>query len=239
MGVGSASAEPVFLSDVFAGRLSAVSRAVPENRSLWAPQDFGKPGLDKYPAESRTWQPVRSGSLCREGRAGASNCRADCSCRRPAENALTAWPGRLTMEVWLPDDDPSVHLQLPMVRQSRQPPAGSDVAVVPARRPGTERLAAGQIGPGGRPAGCGEQWGRERCTPSRRAFLTRTTKADCRWTRWTPRLSRRVAAPCWTLTISLPDMSGGIHVNLFNNTWGTNYVMWLDDDVRFRFVLRV
>jgi hypothetical protein len=37
----------------------------------------------------------------------------------------------------------------------------------------------------------------------------------------------------------LPGMAGGVHVNLFNNAWGTNYVMWLSDDMRFRFVLRV
>ena len=34
-------------------------------------------------------------------------------------------------------------------------------------------------------------------------------------------------------------MAGGVHVSLFNNTWGTNYVMWLADDMRFRFTLRV
>ena len=26
--------------------------------------------------------------------------------------------------------------------------------------------------------------------------------------------------------------------NLFNNAWGTNYIMWFGEDMRFRFVLR-
>lgn len=35
-----------------------------------------------------------------------------------------------------------------------------------------------------------------------------------------------------------PDMSGGIHVNLYNNVWGTNFPMWCEDDALFRFTLR-
>ena len=31
-----------------------------------------------------------------------------------------------------------------------------------------------------------------------------------------------------------PDLSGGIHCNLFNNAWGTNYIMWFGEDMRFR-----
>jgi hypothetical protein len=36
----------------------------------------------------------------------------------------------------------------------------------------------------------------------------------------------------------LPDMSGGVLVNLYNNTWGTNFPMWFEDDALFRFSLR-
>ena len=35
-----------------------------------------------------------------------------------------------------------------------------------------------------------------------------------------------------------PDLSAGIHCNLFNNAWGTNYIMWFGEDMRFRFLLR-
>ncbi len=37
----------------------------------------------------------------------------------------------------------------------------------------------------------------------------------------------------------LPDMGGGVHVNLYNNVWGTNFPMWFEDDAQFRFRLRV
>ncbi|HAF61376.1 MAG TPA: glycoside hydrolase [Anaerolineaceae bacterium] len=35
-----------------------------------------------------------------------------------------------------------------------------------------------------------------------------------------------------------PDITGGMHFNLLNNVWGTNFPMWFEDDCRFRFTLR-
>ena len=33
-------------------------------------------------------------------------------------------------------------------------------------------------------------------------------------------------------------MTKGIHFSLFTNAWGTNYIQWFGEDMRFRFVLR-
>ena len=43
---------------------------------------------------------------------------------------------------------------------------------------------------------------------------------------------------------NLPDLEQGMHFNLHNNVWGTNYVMWWpyqkgDETIRFRFVVQV
>ena len=35
-----------------------------------------------------------------------------------------------------------------------------------------------------------------------------------------------------------PDLSKGLHSCLFNNCWGTNYVMWYGEDLRARYVIR-
>ena len=35
-----------------------------------------------------------------------------------------------------------------------------------------------------------------------------------------------------------PDLSRGIHSCLYNNAWGTNYIMWYGEDARFRYVLK-
>jgi hypothetical protein len=35
-----------------------------------------------------------------------------------------------------------------------------------------------------------------------------------------------------------PPARGGMHVNLYNNVWGTNFPMWYEEDARFRFAIR-
>ena len=37
---------------------------------------------------------------------------------------------------------------------------------------------------------------------------------------------------------SQPDLTGGVHSNLYNNAWGTNYIMWFGEDMRFRYTVR-
>ncbi len=36
----------------------------------------------------------------------------------------------------------------------------------------------------------------------------------------------------------VPDMRDGVHFNLYNNMWGTNFPMWFEENATFRFVLR-
>lgn len=36
-----------------------------------------------------------------------------------------------------------------------------------------------------------------------------------------------------------PPLENGMHFNLYNNVWGTNFPMWFEDDARFRFVVQV
>jgi hypothetical protein len=33
------------------------------------------------------------------------------------------------------------------------------------------------------------------------------------------------------------NLANGVHSCLLNNAWGTNYIMWYGEDMRFRFVL--
>ncbi len=34
-----------------------------------------------------------------------------------------------------------------------------------------------------------------------------------------------------------PDLAQGVHFSLFNNGWGTNYVQWFGEEMRFRFLI--
>jgi hypothetical protein len=37
---------------------------------------------------------------------------------------------------------------------------------------------------------------------------------------------------------AFPDVSKGAHFSLYNNAWGTNYIQWFGEDLRFRFEVR-
>ncbi len=37
----------------------------------------------------------------------------------------------------------------------------------------------------------------------------------------------------------LPDLAQGFHINLYNNVWGTNFPMWFDESMRFRFTIKL
>ena len=204
----------------------------------WPPQDFGKPGLDKYPVQSRTWQPIRAESF---GGHTVGGYRIVTELHLPdaGESAgLVAWPERMTMEWTLPDDDPSVHLQFQWFgKPANRLPEALWLSFVPVitdtdgwRLDKADQPVAPRdvVSHGGRSLhavtrGASYQDGKGRfaldtldaplIAPGRRALLDFDDKK--------------------------PDLTGGLHVNLFNNAWGTNYVLWLDDDVRFRFVLRV
>jgi len=57
------------------------------------------------------------------------------------------------------------------------------------------------------------------------------------WRRWTHRSLLWEKNRPLNFSTTQPDLAGGIHCNLFNNAWGTNYIMWFGENMRFRFIL--
>ncbi len=45
--------------------------------------------------------------------------------------------------------------------------------------------------------------------------------------------------PLMEFTDALPDLRQGPHFNLFNNLWGTNFPMWFEGDLKFRFNIEI
>lgn len=52
-------------------------------------------------------------------------------------------------------------------------------------------------------------------------------------------LAAPAASPFMPFAPGLPDFSGGVRINLHNNKWGTNFPMWCEGTLRFRFRLRL
>jgi uncharacterized protein DUF5054 len=83
------------------------------NTAKFAANDFGKPGLDRFPVESKMWQPNLQSCSWEENTHGQ---RVVVEMQMPVPERslqqLVSWPGRLTLEVWLPKEEPAVYLTL-------------------------------------------------------------------------------------------------------------------------------
>ena len=203
----------------------------------WAPKDFGKPNIEKFGALSRTWttrlteclsvedrQQHRIVARLRIGDAGA-----------PAP-AVTAWPAELYLDLVLPKSRPVIHIDLTWFgkRPNRLPEAiwltfnpiapqpenwvlsKIEAPVSPADvvRGGNRHMHALSSG-----LAYHDEHGR---------FTIESLDA--------PLVALGEKSPIY-FSNAQPDLSKGIHFSLFNNGWGTNYVQWFGEDMRFRFTI--
>lgn len=207
------------------------------SKEAWASLDFGKPGLADYPAQSRTWHPVRSETF--HGRTNSGHrIVTEMFLPEPCSDALTAWPQRLTLEMTLLDDDPAVHLDFQWFgKAANRLPEALWLSFQPAA-PVVEGWRLDKCGHPVAPRDVISGGGR-----SMHAVTRGVSYSDAHGKLQIDTLDAPLVAPGRKSLLdfddALPDLSGGMHFCLFNNTWGTNYVMWTDDDRRFRFVLRV
>lgn len=200
----------------------------------WAFKDFGKPGIDRFGAQSREWSPTLvnlwSGADSRGYRVLAE-LRVD----DPAAEKLgtVAWPHTMFLELVLPDLAPMVEMnfywfgkvanRLPEAAWLSFYPAASDDGKWSLEKT-NEFISPFDVVPGGNRHihAVTEEF---RC-PN---FVIEALDA--------PVVALGVKSPIF-FTRGQPDLTKGLHFCLHNNTWGTNYVQWFGGDMRFRFILR-
>ncbi|HKO14255.1 MAG TPA: DUF5054 domain-containing protein [Acidobacteriaceae bacterium] len=204
----------------------------------WVAKDFGKPNIERHGAVSRTWHPALSGVSVAKG-ADATRIIAKLEIQDAAAQAsgITAYPGKMYLELLLPDAEPAVHLSFSWFGKpaTRMPEAlwltFNPVAGAPDGwrfdKCG-ESISPFDVVPGGgrrmHAVTTGFRYGEAGNT-----FAVETIDA--------PLIALGERSPL-NFSRSQPDLSGGVHSCLFNNAWGTNYIMWYGENMRFRYVLR-
>ena len=201
--------------------------------------DFSKPGLEKYPAQSRTWQPTLQETLAGED---AQGHRIVAELRFPKADAglaeLISWPERLTMEIRLPKTEPAVHITFQCFNKlanrlaeamwlsfSPDAPDGEGWLLEKVDRPVSPHdvIADGGL--------------------HLHAVTRNVSYRDDKGSFTLETLDAPLVAPGQRALLVFdnhqPDMLEGVHVNLFNNLWGTAFPQWYGDDMLFRFVIRV
>ena len=203
----------------------------------WAFKDFGKPNIEKVEAVSREWHPdsavVRTGEggevqrilielVFNDGQASAAG--------------LASFPRKAYVELVFPRAEASIHLTISWFGKpaTRLPEAlwftfnpiaedakgwsldksGQSVSPFDVAASGNRAMHAVSPGFAYRAA--------------RDVFTVNTLDA--------PVVALGPRTPLG-FTTAQPDLSAGIHSCLFNNAWGTNYIMWYGEDSRFRYIL--
>jgi hypothetical protein len=204
----------------------------------WATKDFGKPNIERFGAASREWMPSLVELRAREDEEGHRLlARLEIKDAESVRSGSASFPEKIYMELFLPKAEPIVHLnccwfhkpatRLPEALWLTFHPAvtntggwsleKSDEVVAPLDvvRSGNRHMHALSRG-----FGYKDQSGE---------LFIETIDA--------PVVTLGVKSPL-PFSKKQPDLSNGIHCNLFNNAWGTNYIMWSGDDMKFRFVIR-
>jgi hypothetical protein len=203
--------------------------------AVWAVPDFTKPGMAASGAESRWWLPSLSGLQQTRTAAGE---RVLVELALPAEaTERYGCPARATLEITLPDAEPAIYFDLQWFEKpaSRLPEAlwlsfmprgtvakgwrlekmGQKIAPLEVVRDGNRRLHAVEAVE----------------YQNADEYLRLDT------------LDAPLVAPGEPSLLNFsnrqPPLQHGMHVNLYNNVWGTNFPMWYAEDARFRFVLRL
>ena len=207
-------------------------------KTWWAPMDFGKPGIEKFGAESRVWLPRVSGCWAGKVREGFRILTGLQITDAAAERAdRVAWPKQMYLDLVFPDSEPAVRVDFTCLGKAanRLPEAMwlSFLPVAPEQHGWTLDKVDQPISPfdvvkGGNRhmhAGSTGLYYKD----SRGGFSIETLDA--------PAVALGERSPIY-YSNDQPDLTKGFHFSLFNNAWGTNYIQWFGEDTRFRFVLR-
>jgi hypothetical protein len=204
----------------------------------WANKDFGKPNIEKFGAVSQEWLPSLAELQAEEDGQG-HRMLARLAIDDPAalHDGRAAFPRTMYLEILLPAREPVIHLnfswfekpatRLPEALWLSFQPIAPDPAGWTMEKSG-ERVSPLDVAPSGNrhlhavSKGFGYQ-------DDKGQFVVETLDA--------PLVALGVKSPLY-FSNQQPDMTAGVHCNLFNNAWGTNYIMWFGEDMRFRFTLR-
>ena len=201
----------------------------------WAPKDFGKPNIESFGAQSRLWTPKLTN--CWAGEMADVHRMVARLQFGPQEHRTTAWPQDCYLDLLFSKTEPSleVHLKWFGKRSNRMPEAlwlTFNPAVFEAQNWSLSKMGQ-KVSPfevvsgGNRHMHVVESLAYK---DARGSFELEPLDAGL--------VTFGDRTPIY-FSKQQPDLSRGLHFSLFNNGWGTNYIQWFGEDMRFRFVLRL
>jgi hypothetical protein len=207
----------------------------------WAAKDFGKPNIEKFGAKSQEWHPANV--EIHEGKTGFGHrilLRPQFQDDEASSSGRAAFPNEVYVELLLGNATPSIHLNVSWFGKpaTRMPealwltfnPVAEDAKGWTLDKSGEWISPFDVVADGNRHMhALGSGFAYELTGQSYARFSVETLDA--------PVVALGERDPL-VFSNDQPHMSKGIHSCLFNNAWGTNYIMWYGEDVRARYVLK-
>jgi hypothetical protein len=206
----------------------------------WAFKDFGKPNIERFGAVSKIWMPSLTQCEITETPDAHKirtrlEFRADQLAKSESSVApATAWPADIFIDFVLPKSMPVVEITVSWFRKlpTRMPealwfsfnPVVSDIKSWSMQKSGQE-VSPFDVVDGGN---------RHMHAIDNRVWCGRGERSLSIFSQDAPLVALGVQSPLY-FNREQPQLDKGIHFNLFNNAWGTNYIMWYSEDMRFRF----
>ena len=205
----------------------------------WAQKDFGKPNIERFGGKNQEWH-AASAQVRSEETDDAHRILIDLKLKddQAFDSGRAAFPRKVFIELVLPKAEPVIQLTASWFGKprTRMPEAlwltfnptiedpkgwsmdksGQSISPFEVAASGNRHMHALQKG--------------FACKQGTDCFAVETVDA--------PVISLGERTPL-LFSNDQPDLSKGIHSCLYNNAWGTNYVMWYGEDVRARYRLRI
>jgi hypothetical protein len=199
------------------------------SKADWAPQDFGKPNIEHFGARSRTWTPTLA-NCWSSGDGEKLLARLRIEDAAAEKSGVVAWPKTMYLELTFPKEEPVVKIayycfgkisnRLPEAMWLTFQPDATGLMLEKS----DYKVDPFAVVPGGN---------RHMHALSRglryKDFSIDSLDA--------PVVALGEKSPIFFLK-EQPDLKKGVHFSLYNNTWGTNYIQWFGEDLRFRFEVR-
>ena len=204
----------------------------------WAKKDFGKPNIERFGAESREWQPTVSKiEFTDDGKDYHLLESLEIHDAEAFTSGRAAFPQKMYLKLTFPNAEPIIYFEFSWFQKpaTRMPEALwlTFDPKVPDQQGWIMDKSGEPVSPFDVVAGGGRHLYAVSDGFSYRdhdhSFVVETLDA--------PLIALGEKSPL-NFSRAQPGLSGGIHCNLYNNAWGTNYIMWFAEDMRFRFLLR-
>ncbi len=203
----------------------------------WAKKDFGKPNIERFGAESRIWNPtIAQFTSSEDEQAHHLLARLEIKDTQALASGRAAFPKQIFVEYVLPKSRRAIEITLSCFQKSptRMPEAlwfSFHPVVTPSGRWSMQK--SGQEVSPSDVVECGNR----HLHALLDSIAYRDSGSALSFTTLDAPLVAIGRPSPLNFSRSQPNFDSGIHFNLFNNAWGTNYILWYAEDMRFRFVI--